>query len=120
MNVLLCTLRHTNNFSLIKKKVYIVTLFQNFMYFCSQGHKCTFLLKTIYPNDDKTKNVFVKQEQRQNLFRLCRAEKTKAEGQLTNEARGGRPSLFGAMPCKEEEGEAKIRHIQYPKPNYKH
>ena len=41
------------------------------------------------------KNVFVKQE-------------------------GGRPSLFGAMPCKEEESEAKIRHIQYPKPNYKH
>ncbi|MDY4463443.1 MAG: hypothetical protein SPE31_03840, partial [Prevotella sp.] len=58
--------------------------------------KCTFWLKTIYPNDDKTKNVFVKQE------------------------RGGRPSLFGTMPCKEEESEAKIRHIQYPKPNYKH
>lgn len=53
-------------------------------------------MKTIYPNDNKPKNVFVKQ------------------------ARGGRPSLFRAMPSKEEEGEAKIRHIQYPKPNYKH
>ena len=51
---------------------------------------------------------------------LCLARRKKAEGQLTNESRGGRQSLFGAMPCKEEEGEAKIRHIQYPKPNYKH
>ena len=39
-----------------------------------------FLVDDYLPNDDKTKNVFVKQE------------------------RGGRPSLFGAMPCKEEEG----------------
>ena len=77
---------------------------------------------------------------------LCLARRKKAEGQLTNEARGGETELvqgytlqggrrrkptdernksrdrtcFVAMPCKEEEGEAKIRHIQYPKPNYKH
>ena len=42
-------------------------------------------MKTIYPNDDKTKNVFVKQERE-----------------------GGRPSLFGTMPCKEEEGESQL------------
>ena len=41
-------------------------------------------MKTIFPNDDKTKNAFVKQE------------------------RGGRPSLFGAIPCKEEEGESQL------------
>lgn len=55
------------------------------------------LVEDYLPNDDKTKNAFVKQE------------------------RGGRDrTCFVAMPCKEEEGEAKIRHIQYPKPNYKH
>ena len=41
-------------------------------------------MKTIYPNDNKPKNVFVKQE------------------------RGGRQNLFGAMPCKEEEGESQL------------
>ena len=48
----------------------------------------------------------------------CKEEES--ESQLTNEARGGRQNLFRAMPCKEEESEAKIRHRQYPKPNYKH
>ena len=70
------------------------------------------------------KNAFVKQErggETEPVSGLCLARRKKAEGQLTNEAReGGRPSLFRAMPCKEEESEAKIRHIQYPKPNYKH
>ena len=42
-------------------------------------------MKTIYPNDNKTKNAFVKQERE-----------------------GGRPSLFGAMPCKEEESESQL------------
>ena len=36
------------------------------------------LVEDYLPNDDKPKNVYVKQEQRQNLFK--------------------------AMPCKEEEG----------------
>ena len=80
-------------------------------------------MKTIYPNDDKTKNAFVKQERggRPSLFGAMPCKEEEGESQLTNEARErGRPSLFRAIPCKEEEGEAKIRHIQYPKPNYKH
>ena len=74
------------------------------------------------------------------------ARKRTFKNVFVKQARGGRPSLFGAMPCKEEEGEsqltneakaetepvsglclarskkgeAKIRHKQYPKPNYKH
>ena len=44
-------------------------------------------MKTIYPNDDKPKNAFVKQERE-----------------------GGRPSLFMAMPCKEEEGEGQLKN----------
>ena len=52
------------------------------------------------------KNVFVKQARggRQNLFGAMPCKEEEGEGQLTNEARGGKPSLFGAMPCKEEEG----------------
>lgn len=46
-------------------------------------------MKTIYPNDDKTKNAFVKQERGETepVSGLCRARRKKAEGQLTNEAR---------------------------------
>lgn len=55
------------------------------------------LVEDYLPNDDKTKNVYVKQERggRQNLFR-------------------GYALQGGRRP------KAKIRHIQYPKPNYKH
>ena len=62
-------------------------------------------MKTIYPNDDKPKNAFVKQEQRQNLFGAMPSGENEGENQLTNEAReGGDRTCFGAMPCKEEEG----------------
>lgn len=44
-------------------------------------------MKTTYPNDDKTKNVFVKQEQRQNLFGAMPSGENEGESQLTNEAR---------------------------------
>ena len=53
-------------------------------------------MKTIYPNDNKPKNVFVKQE---------RGETELVRGYAVQ---GGRRP------------KAKIRHIQYPKPNYKH
>ena len=54
---------------------------------------------------------------------LCLARRKKAEGQLTNEARGGggRQNLFQGYALQGgRRPKAKIRHRQYPKPNYKH
>ena len=53
-------------------------------------------MKTIYPNDDKTKNVFVKQEGGDRACSgLCLARRKKAEGQLTNEARAETEPVSG-------------------------
>ena len=68
------------------------------------------------------KNVFVKQE-REGETELVRGYAVQGgrKRKSTDERSKSRDrTCFVAMPCKEEEGEAKIRHIQYPKPNYKH
>ena len=66
-------------------------------------------------------NVFVKPKDPRELAHLGLARKRTFKNVFVKQERGGGDrTCFGAMPCKEEEGEAKIRHIQYPKPNYKH
>ena len=70
-------------------------------------------MKTTYPNDDKTKNVFVKQEQRQNLFRAMPCKEEEGESQLTNEARAEtEPVLWLCLARrKKAEGQDKTHTI---------
>ena len=80
------------------------------------------LVDDYLPNDDKTKNVFVKQERggETELVRGYALQGGRRRKSTDERSKSRDRTCFGAMPCKEEGGEAKIRHIQYPKPNYKH
>ena len=65
-------------------------------------------MKTIYPNDDKPKNAFVKQEQRQNLFGAMPSGENEGENQLTNEAREGGDRACSGL-CRARRKKAKPR-----------
>ena len=54
------------------------------------------------------------------MFRAMQCKEEEGESQLTNEARAETEPVLWLCRARRKKGEAKIRHIQYPKPNYKH